>query len=224
MNHLFKTIAARLPFNVQHELKRCYFRSLIAKNKFVTNEPEFQQLDSMISAGDWVIDIGANIGHYTKRFSDIVGASGRVFAFEPVVATFCLLTENARGFKCKNVTLLNVAASENTAETGVSIPQFDTGLMNYYQARLTKDSNSDVKAMTLSLDSLNINNKISLVKIDAEGHEKSVIRGMTKLIENCHPTLIVETSDYDLIAELNSFGYKHERLEGSPNIIFKYLN
>ena len=36
-----------------------------------------------IQAGDIIWDVGANIGYYTKQFSELVGVSGRVFGFEP---------------------------------------------------------------------------------------------------------------------------------------------
>ena len=43
---------------------------------------------ALVDRGDLVIDIGANRGHFTLLFSDIVGARGRVLAFEPVPQTY----------------------------------------------------------------------------------------------------------------------------------------
>ena len=89
-----------------------------------------------------MLDIGANVGHYTLRMSELVGDSGRVVAFEPVPETFALLAANARGFAIANVSLLNVAASDSAGIAGIRIPQFDDGLTNYYQASLTTDAYS----------------------------------------------------------------------------------
>lgn len=49
-----------------------------------------------MAPGDWALDIGANVGHYTKRMSDLAGPEGRVIAFEPVPDTFAVLCANAQ--------------------------------------------------------------------------------------------------------------------------------
>ncbi len=36
-----------------------------------------------IRPGDIIWDVGANVGHYSTVFSDVVGSIGRVFAYEP---------------------------------------------------------------------------------------------------------------------------------------------
>ena len=81
---LLKQIAARLPHRWQTELKRIYFRRQISKGTFgtdTTDVPEYKILHTLITSGDWVIDIGANVGYYTKRFSELVGPHGRVIRF-----------------------------------------------------------------------------------------------------------------------------------------------
>ena len=118
MKRVLKTIAARLPLRIQQELKRIFFAYQIRRNRFFTDEKEFAIVDRLISPGDWVLDIGANIGQYTKRFSELVGDSGRVIAFEPVPDTFELLTANAQRFRQKNVTLFNAAASDQCVALG----------------------------------------------------------------------------------------------------------
>src|SRR5690606_41619503 len=68
-------------FRSQTELKRIHFSRQIKKGNFVTDEPEYKVLPNFIRKGDWVIDIGANVGHYTIQFSELVGKEGRVIAF-----------------------------------------------------------------------------------------------------------------------------------------------
>ena len=43
---------------------------------------------ALVREGDVVFDIGANLGHFTLLFSDLVGRRGEVHAFEPVPPTF----------------------------------------------------------------------------------------------------------------------------------------
>jgi FkbM family methyltransferase len=220
---MLKRFLARLPDKWQAELKRIHFSNQIRRNTFEPDEPEYDLLSQLISNGDWVIDIGANVGHYTKRFSELAGPQGRVFAFEPIPATFSLLAANSQLFAYSNTTLINAAISNQMAVATMSMPTFASGLKNYYRASLEPGhSNSDegLDVLTLSVDSFGIDNPISLIKIDAEGHEKLVIEGVRQTITRYSPTLIVETHSKELIAELESLGYLAKILPGSPNVLF----
>lgn len=69
----------------------------IRRNSFKTTEIEYSLLDKWIRPGDWVLDIGANVGHYSLKFSELVGESGHVLLFEPVLSTVDLLASNITG-------------------------------------------------------------------------------------------------------------------------------
>lgn len=215
-----KKQASRLPEGWQTALRRGLYARQIRRGTFRTTEPEYDRLAEWIHEGDWVLDIGANIGHYTKRFSELAGASGRVLAFEPVATTFHLLSSNTRHFAHPNVTLFQAAASDRTGIQGMTIPSFDTGLKNYYEAELSADGPGDVSVLTLPIDRLELPGHVALVKIDAEGHEQSVLEGMARLLEARHPVLIVETGSPDVVAWLEARGYRATRLADSPNILF----
>ena len=225
MNDFLKRLASGLPLSWQHELNRFKCRHEIRREKFRSYEPEFLILDSLISAGDWVIDIGANVGHYTKRFSDLVGPQGRVIAVEPVAETFALIAANALLFEHRNVTLLNAAASDQSGVAGMQVSRFDTGLNNYYQARLSglPEGSTERRVYTVRLDALDLPCPVRLIKIDAEGHDPAVLRGAEALLARDRPTLIVETGSSDVVDHLRGFGYTGEKLPGSPNTLFRCL-
>jgi FkbM family methyltransferase len=214
-----KRLAARLPGSVQHELRRRFFSRQIRRRRFVTDEKEYALLDGLLSPGDLVLDVGANVGHYAMRMSDLVGAAGRVVAFEPVPDTFALLSANARLFAHANVTLLNVAASDRTTIAGVDIPLFSDGLTNYYQAHLTTGS-ATLRILAIPVDALALP-AVKLVKIDVEGHELPALHGMRRLLERDHPVLIVETGSQETADLLDAMGYAYERLPGSSNLLCK---
>jgi len=218
---LLKRIAAQLPNRWQYELKRIHYSRQISKGIFDTAEPEYKILPQLISSGDWVIDIGANVGHYTKRLSELVGAFGRVIAFEPVPLTFALLAANVQLFALSNVTLINAAVSDKLGMVGMSIPKSSTGFINYYEAHLSSIDDSALSVFTMSLDSICTNQRIALVKIDVEGHEAFVLTGMHRLLMKYHPILIVETDSKEVIDNLSLLGYIPEKLLNSPNILFK---
>ena len=215
---VMKRIAARLPESWQWELKRRHYKNAIRRGQFSPDEPEDHVLDQLISPGDWVIDVGANIGHYTYRFSNLVGPGGRVLSIEPMPQTFALLAANVLELRNSNVSLLNVAASETFGEVSFDIPYLDSGLKNYYMAAIDPDG-KERKVMSMPLDSLSFDRKVSLIKIDVEGHELSVFRGMDNLIKSFRPTLIIETRSEELLGYIDELDYEIERLKGSPNIL-----
>src|SRR5258708_40375159 len=54
--------------------------------------PEAAIMVALVDTGDYVLDIGAYAGWYTRVLSNAVGADGRVHSFEPIHSTFSLLT------------------------------------------------------------------------------------------------------------------------------------
>jgi FkbM family methyltransferase len=215
-----KRLVSLLPLRYQNWLRRLYYARRIRSGKFISREPEIAILTQLIAKGDWVIDIGANIGLYTTAFSAAVGETGRVFALEPIPDTFGLLASNSALFPIQNVTLLNMAASDACRVVGMNVPKWDHGLNNYINPHVTNDR-GDRQIVCCNLDSFCFPQRISLIKIDVEGHEMPVLNGMVKLIAKDHPHLIVEASSEQIIGFLADFGYTYERLAGSPNYLFR---
>jgi len=220
MHNVLKRLVNCLPARHQQELKRLHFARQIDRGSFSTEESEFVRIAEWVGPGDWVLDVGANVGHYSGRMSDLVGKTGRVIAFEPVPQTFELLSANMARFATRNVTLLNVAASDSTSVIGMSVPKFETGLNNYYMAHVTTEQ-PDVSVLRMPIDALHMPRRIKLAKIDVEGHELSVLKGMEMLIKRDHPILIVEGRSDTVASYLEAFGYTHEQAEGSPNRVYK---
>lgn len=219
---LLKSIAASLPRRYQQELKRLYFARLIRKRLFqraIEDEPEFNRLDQWVKPGDWVLDVGANVGNYAARLSELVEGAGRVLAFEPVPETFELLAANVGRFPIGNVTLFNVAASDRFGVRGMRMPSLDTGGSNPYMAHLTDDG-TGISVLCLPVDSLDIQQPIRLIKIDVEGHELAAVRGMRRLLERDRPVLIIEGKSPEVAEFLSGLGYSFEQEAGSPNRVF----
>jgi FkbM family methyltransferase len=219
--NLLKSLALRLPLPWQLELKRLLYRRQIGNGRFLSAEPEFARLSEWVGAGDWVIDIGAHVGHYTRRLSELVGPEGRVIAVEPVPDTFALLAANVALFRDQNVTLLNLAASARTELVGMRIPDRADGNHNYYEAAITRDQ-SPLRVLAAAIDPLAFETRIRLIKIDAEGHDPVVLEGMRGLLARDHPVLIVETGTPAVVSMLEALGYRGERLPGSVNTIFRW--
>lgn len=69
--------------------------------------------------------------------------------------------------------------------------------------------------------SLAIERKISLIKIDAEGHEGQVLAGMSTILLRDRPILIVESGARTTRELLHSLGYVGTRDGDSPNLVFR---
>lgn len=220
LKNALKAIASQLPKTWQNELKRRQFAREIRKGQFQTDEKEYNLLSSWVSENDWVIDVGANIGHYTAKLSELVGSQGRVVAFEPVPATFELLAANSTRFSHRNITLMNIAASDSTAILGMEIPKFDSGLDNYYMANITSGESS-LNIMTIPIDNLHLHTRVSFVKIDAEGHELSVLKGMQQLIKRDKPVVLAEDNSREIEVFMKKFNYDSRVLHSSSNRIFE---
>ena len=99
------------------------------------------------------------------------------------------------------------------------MPKFDTGLENLYRARITNEGKYSV--LCFSLDSIPLLQPVSLIKIDAEGHDLQVLEGAQELLRRSRPILIVEATLDDEIARwIAAHGYTVSKAEpDSPNIV-----
>jgi len=219
-----KRLAGRLPQRWQQNIKRIYYARQIRRGRFRSEEPEWRGLSDLVSPGDWVIDVGANVGQYTLRLSELVKSGGRVFAFEPIPLTFELLTANCALSSYRNVTLFNVAASDAGDVASMHVPEWEPGgSLNLAEAHLSVGRGGDglsCDIVTCRIDALELKHRVSFVKVDAEGHEVQVVQGMMQLIERDHPVLVVEGSRANSLLE--SLGYAGDHQSGSPNWVWRY--
>ena len=208
-----KRLSSALPLRTQQGLKRFHFAHQNRSGRFATAEPEYARLGEWVAAGDWVIDVGANVGHYTARLSQLVGPTGRVLAFEPVPETFELLAANMAVAGARNVSLFSAAASTQISLAGMRLPQFSSGLTDDDMASITL-GDGEFKVLTLPLDSVMPSAHIALVKIDVQGHD------LQALLQRDLPRLIVEGTSPEVETFLRDLGYTFTELPGSPNRLF----
>ena len=196
-------------------------------------------LPNLVSRGATAIDIGANLGYYTRPLADIVGAEGRVYAVEPVPVIFDVLKRNVA--IRKNVTLLNYAlgSEERTIEMAndsvAAAGYFGTGRNFVSDGELSGEAIRFSAQMVQGSKLFAEIGKIDFIKCDIEGYERVVIPEMRPLIERHHPTVLIETDGdtrRDIIEMFTEIGYRAYMLEGGrevaldkesdKDIIFRY--
>lgn len=184
-----------------------------------------------LGAGDVFYDVGANVGFFTVIAARLVGEAGHVYAFEPVAGNAALIRRNAALNRFRNVTVVERAVSEHSGPGQLRLAHYSGGA-----ALATVPPPPDaagIVAVTLtSLDDAirhEGRRQPSLVKVDVEGAEAEVLRGMTWTLQHVRPLVVCEIDDervesFDrkrMACEelLRAAGYETTRLEASyPHI------
>jgi FkbM family methyltransferase len=209
---LFKLIPAPLEKYLRRQ--RYY---LVARDRRV---PDAELCRPFLKSGDMVIDVGANIGLYSRVFSAYVGAQGSVHALEPIPETFGYLSYNVERLGLKNVFLHNVAAAATSGNSRMSVPTMRAGFTNIYEAQL--NDAGEIPVQTRRLDDLFAGSKPAFIKIDVEGYEAEVIRGAERLLRMCHPALLIEASSPEAERLLRPLGYRRREIGTVCDQFFAY--
>lgn len=137
-----------------------------------------KEIKEIVHEGDTVIDVGANVGYFTVLLAQLVGSTGKVYAFEP----------DPRNFRLLKQTIARNRWTHVIAEQKAVLDKNDTLIL--YQTKLASGNAlipgghvSSVEVDVILLDDYfsGISN-IRFVKMDTDGSEPLAIKGMTKLI------------------------------------------
>lgn len=158
-----------------------------------------------------IFDIGANTGIYSLC-SAAINSNTEIFAFEPSKKVFAKLLHNIELNHFNNISCHQVAISN---KSGLS-DFFDFDSAHQYSASLNEkmlfsEDQSKMDKYTVITNTFNdfiVNNnieKIDLIKIDTEMHEKEVFEGMGTAINKFKPDFLVEILTEDIGSYVESF-------------------
>ena len=197
------TSLTSLPREAQR-LARRFAPSLVASATWAWKRKHGDHLlgivDRLVTAGSVAFDLGANWGLFADRLARIVGADGRVHAFEPVPAHAPTLRALARRHGNLDIHLCGLSDRAGTAELHVPLhgQRPITALASLSPSPRTPAASHQV--LTVHLDRLDAvidppASPVTFIKCDVEGHELQALRGGEDTIRRWLPTLLTEIEE-----------------------------
>ncbi|RZJ16258.1 MAG: FkbM family methyltransferase [Haliea sp.] len=181
---------------------------------------ELRAIREALRLGGVALDVGANKGSYLYSMARWAGAAP-VVAFEPQSRLATYLTGACRRAGLRNVTIENLALSNQQGELDLFVPgdshspgaSLEPGI-----AEATACHKETVQVTTLDAYAADrLHSRVRVIKIDVEGHEMAVLQGALGLIRRDKPLLVVECESRhlppgktvpDFIALVESLGYR----------------
>lgn len=187
---------------------------------------ECRLLANWLPAGGVAIDCGANVGYMTAQMARAVGPRGHVYAFEPSPTCIRALQNMVKENTDSNITVIPSAV----AEAGRTTLYFETEhILSHGFGRIDvhpSDRHRNVTEHEVQVTSLDDFfrdfelTRLDFVKIDVEGAEILVLRGMSELLgRGLRPNILLEISVGDGLTQateipefLGRYGYQAFRV------------
>ena len=188
-----------------------YWKLEILRERY---EPEVTMLlKKRMTAGMVAIDVGANIGYFTRLMARLVGPQGRVYAFEPDQENRTYAVENTTRYPW--VEVLGDAVSQEVGSIDfyhvLGMTGTHTTLPTAGAERRTVNAttiDAFVRARGLS--------RVDVLKIDVEGAEPDVFAGMEETLARFKPLVVFEYTPSSTAAFLESLRQRHVVYALSP--------
>jgi len=197
------------------------------RNVASSERASLEFLVAAVHPGDVVYDIGANVGLYSMLLSKAVGPSGQVIAFEPDSRNAKRLNENAILNGLTNFRCFRKALGEAN-HSGTLHLRDDDPYQSTLLAHLPPDERSSEEVVDIVAgDDFRIRMNLPIpraVKIDVEGSELNVIRGLgtTLAKEACqfvlceiHPHLLPMGIPDQIVKSLTDYGFRGIKLHST---------
>lgn len=162
-----------------------------------------------VRPGDVVVDGGANIGTHTLALAHLVGAAGRVIAFEPQRLIFQMLCAN---MALNDITWADCHWAALAADDGpVHIPELDLRRSSNHGSQAVSMNGAGRQVAGWALDSIFDGDRLALIKGDVEGMETALVLGAQDCLRRFQPVVYLENDRLErsvtLISLLQDRGY-----------------
>ncbi|MFZ0749188.1 MAG: FkbM family methyltransferase, partial [Pyrinomonadaceae bacterium] len=156
-------------------------------------EPEIVDIARQyIARGSTVLDVGANFGQMTLLFSELVGNKGHVFSFEADDFICEVLKKNIAVNNRQNITPICKAVYNTCGGTMYyPVPDFQR-FDSYGSYGVDPNAEAGRTVTTITIDSLNIQDRISFMKVDVQGSDLFALQGSVETIKRHQMPIIFE--------------------------------
>ena len=184
----------------------------------VLEVPVQEALRRTLPTGGVLYDVGANVGFFSMLAARIVGQNGRVYAFEPAPRNAEAIRRGAAANEFANIEVIERAAFEHSGSGRLQLVE-DLSWSKLEDAGPHELTETVVEVELVAVDDLVGRGELrapDVVKIDVEGAELEVLRGMRKTIAEHSPVIVCELHDTAPAFEalMAEFGYVVENVEG----------
>lgn len=201
------------------DLANAVGRTIWLRRDYVSEAPITNLVVENLHRGDVFLDIGANVGFFSLVAARIVGAEGRVVAFEPVPALANLLRKTAEANGLGNLDIVEAAVAQSNGKASIAAMR-DSAYSHLVDGAREIDSSHgawrSTEVTTICLDEFVprfIGRAPRLIKMDIEGAELEALAGATKVLSDPHgPDVICEVG----VPHLARFGH-------SPRDVFAWF-
>lgn len=181
-------------FHVQGYRLKCYPDSNFHLYMYgpEKNKKLIPLMNKYVRPGGVAIDVGAHSGFFTICMAAAAGASGKIYAFEasPLIYKELIDTVQENGFT--NVIAKNNAVCDSTKQIDFFMaPSWKSEISTIRASEGTKIS---INGVSLD-DAIPHSESICFIKIDVEGAEMQVLKGMEGIIRRDHPVMAIEITD-----------------------------
>lgn len=189
-----------------------------------------KKLAKYINKDKSIVDVGANIGFFSLMLIKELGFNGDAYLFEPVpyLAKFCKKTFKGKENK---IHIYNFGLGDDNVTNTIYISKDDNIGWNTLVKEKVRTPMETSEIAIKKFDDLGIEN-LGFIKIDVEGYEHKVIRGMMDTIKKYSPVLMIEVGwgknshphwdeEVEAFKSLFQLGYKSFSLDGEEINFFE---
>jgi len=182
-------------------------------------------IKALVGQGDTVVDIGGNEGMITLLAAHVVGQQGKVITFEPNPAPRAKMEQSLQRNRIDWVDVRPIGVSDEPAVLTLTIPRINSGEATFGESVYGQGDTSTIEVPVSVVDDELIGEMPRFIKIDVEGFELHVLRGLRKTLARAKPIVTIEiisqhlthagTTAAAVAAELIQAGYRGWRMSHS---------
>ena len=187
---------------------------------------------AVVAPGQTVLDVGAHKAAYSYTLLQCIGASGKLYAFEPQSNLYQYIQGLKQQFGWKNMTIEHLALSDQTGSVTLHIPTNTVKGGSSPGATIVEGYHADTaKTETVAMDTLDSycekhQIRPDFIKIDVEGNELKVFKGGVGVLQKYKPKILVEIEArhigqaqvLETMRFLESLGYAGYCLQGFEHL------